>query len=38
MITPENALIIIKESNRAWKQYYKVVGDKKIFLIWTINY
>ena len=38
MITPENVLIIIKESNRAWKPYYKVVGDKKIFLIWTINY
>ena len=33
MMTPENVLIIIKESNRAWKQYYKVVSDKKTFLL-----
>ena len=33
MMTPEKALIIIKESNRAWKQYHRVVDDRKIFLL-----
>ena len=33
MMTPEKASIIIKESNRAWKQYHRVVDDRKIFLL-----
>lgn len=33
MMTPEKASIIIKESNRARKQYHRVVGDRKIFLL-----
>ena len=34
MMIPEKASIIIKESiNRAWKQYHRVVDDRKIFLL-----
>ena len=32
-MTPEKASIIMKDSNRAWKQYYTVVGNMKIFLL-----